>query len=224
MNELRNLIALQARVYEFLEQQDEATLRAILAGTARLTVVGATDAPIARPRPTPSSDPVQAAQDISRLTSEHDRKIYLNAAGFKVDDLHRVARACGLRGYSGLKKAALIDLLSVPDTHDRHVAAAAPPEPAVFEPGPERAGRPETSTAATAVDATAIAERLRELESEQEGAAYLRDQRLDRESLLALAAELQLTRVGRLSQSELEKRVLKQAIGARRKFSGLRKW
>ncbi len=53
---------------------------------------------------------------------------------------------------------------------------------------------------------------------------YLREQRLDHATLLAVAAELQLTRVDRLRQTELEKRVLKQAIGARRKFSGLRKW
>lgn len=70
----------------------------------------------------------------------------------------------------------------------------------------------------------AIATSLRETETEEEGAAYLRAQHLDRESLLAVAAELQLTRVSRLSQTELEKRVLKQAIGARRKFAGLRKW
>ncbi len=70
----------------------------------------------------------------------------------------------------------------------------------------------------------AIALRLHEMETEEEGAAYLHAQHLDRESLLAVAAELQLTRVNRLNQTELEKRVLKQAIGSRRKFSGLRKW
>jgi hypothetical protein len=70
----------------------------------------------------------------------------------------------------------------------------------------------------------AIASQLREIETEEEGAGYLEAQHLDRESLLAVAAELGLTRVNRLSQPELEKRLLKQAIGARRKFAGLRKW
>lgn len=85
---------------------------------------------------------------------------------------------------------------------------------------PAAAGRPDNGPA----DVPAIASRLRETATEEEGAAYLRGQHLDRESLLAVAGELQLTRVGRLSQAELEKRVLKQAIGARRKFAGLRQW
>lgn len=70
----------------------------------------------------------------------------------------------------------------------------------------------------------AIAARLRSTETEQEGDAYLRDLGLNREDLLAVAAALQLTRVERLSMKELVRRVLKQAIGARRKFEGLRKW
>ncbi|MGW5747368.1 Rho termination factor N-terminal domain-containing protein, partial [Amycolatopsis sp. NPDC003861] len=40
MNDLKRLAALQARVFEFLEQQDEATLEAILDGTAQLAVSG----------------------------------------------------------------------------------------------------------------------------------------------------------------------------------------
>jgi len=55
-------------------------------------------------------------------------------------------------------------------------------------------------------------------------AEYLEAQHLDRDSLLAVATELQLTRMDRLSQKELRRRILKQAIGARRKFAGLRKW
>ncbi len=81
-----------------------------------------------------------------------------------------------------------------------------------------------TETIESHSDIAAIAARLRETETEEEGAAYLRAQHLTRESLLAVAAELQLTRVDRLSQTELEKRVLRQAIGARRKFAGLRRW
>ena len=76
-----------------------------------------------------------------------------------------------------------------------------------------------------AADAVAaIAARLRGTATEVEGAAYLHDQDLDHEALLAVAAALGLTRVERLSTRALEARVLKQAIGARRKFEGLRKW
>lgn len=69
-----------------------------------------------------------------------------------------------------------------------------------------------------------IATRLREIDNEADGALYLRTQHLTKEDLLAVATELLLTRVDRLSRRELETRVLKQAIGARRKFDGLRKW
>ena len=77
---------------------------------------------------------------------------------------------------------------------------------------------------ASQVDPAAVAKRLRETATEEEGTAYLQAQQLDRADLLAVAAALQLTRVDRLSRSDLEKRVIKQAIGARRKFEGLRKW
>jgi hypothetical protein len=81
-----------------------------------------------------------------------------------------------------------------------------------------------TDTSESQFDPAAIAQRLRETATVEEGAEYLRIQRLDKEQLLAVATELQLTRVSRLSRTELEKRVLRQAIGARRKYEGLRKW
>lgn len=70
-----------------------------------------------------------------------------------------------------------------------------------------------------AVEAAAY---LRAAGTEAEGAEYLRTQGLDRAGLLAVAAELHLTRVDRLNRAELERRVLNQAITARRKFEGLR--
>lgn len=85
-------------------------------------------------------------------------------------------------------------------------------------PGEPPASGPAESGAA------GIAAQLRETATEDEGVAYLRARGLDREGLLALAAELQLTRVDRLSQPALERRVIKQAIGARNKFAGLRDW
>ena len=74
------------------------------------------------------------------------------------------------------------------------------------------------------LDPAAIALRLRGIDTEAEGAAYLTGLSLDREALLAVAGELLLTRTDRLSRPQLTQRILKQAIGARRKFEGLRSW
>lgn len=73
-------------------------------------------------------------------------------------------------------------------------------------------------------DAAAIALRLRETETEDEGTAYLETLKLTKDDLLAVATELQLTRLERESGAEIKRRIIKQAIGARRKFEGLRKW
>jgi hypothetical protein len=200
VTDLKRLAALQARVYEFLAEQDEATLEAIVDGTAQLAVAGLSTAPT----------------DLSGKT---------------VKELRALAKNRLLRGYSSLTKPKLIALLT------GHGSAAPPAEPPP-EPAPAPAPRPAPAaprpvtsppappkvTASPGVDAAAIAKHLRETETEEEGASYLEAQNLGRDSLLAVAAELQLTRVERLSQKELKRRVLKQAIGARRKFAGLRKW
>ncbi|GAB3134599.1 hypothetical protein GCM10027258_05730 [Amycolatopsis stemonae] len=231
MNDLKNFISLQARWYEFLEQQDEATVRAIANGSVQLGIVGANAAP-GSPSPErplkPSSEPWQVAQDLSKLPSEDERRIYLNSAQLLVKDLRGVARSMGLRGYGNLAKTKLIALLAShsPDrasatVNERSVPAAAPPVP---KDSPSEPVSSPAGTGAPQIDVTTVAAHLRELETEEEGAVYLHEQHLDRDALLAVAAELQLTRVTRLSQPELEKRVLKQAIGARRKFAGLRKW
>ncbi|MGV9676376.1 hypothetical protein ACWDSJ_13935 [Nocardia sp. NPDC003482] len=67
-----------------------------------------------------------------------------------------------------------------------------------------------------------VAARLRIIGTEAEGREFLRAQQLDLDGLREVADDLLLTRVDKLSQAELERRVLKQAIGARRKFEGLR--
>ncbi|ADJ49980.1 hypothetical protein AMES_8155 [Amycolatopsis mediterranei S699] len=205
MNDLKRLAALQARVYEFLAEQDEATLEAILDGTAQLTVDGAAELP-------------QTREGLWKLT---------------VEKLKAMAKDRGLGPYSKLTKPKLIDLLT------GHGSEAPPAEPPPASADPQPVGTapappapqpvatppaPPPVVASPGVDAAAIATRLREIETEEEGASYLEAQHLDRESLLAVAAELQLTRVDRLSRTELKRRVLKQAIGARRKFAGLRKW
>jgi hypothetical protein len=259
MNDLRSFVVLQARLYEFLEQQDETTLQAIVSGAVQLAVLRADDAraPASSPpredariasRPAsdgrtmvPSRDPLQVAQDLSRLTSEHERRIYLNAAELSVKGLQKVAKLRDLVRYSKLTRAELINLLVGHGLDQTDALAGEARTPARSSSYPvdgnseaeqeatTHEARPSTVAPATATvkpnaDVAAIASRLRETETEEEGAAYLHAQHLDRESLLAVAAELQLTRVDRLSQTELEKRVLKQAIGARRKFTGLRRW
>ena len=212
MTDLTTFAALQARVYEFLERQDEATLRAIVDGTARLAVAGADASPAG---PAPTDDPLEEARNLSSLTSERQRRDHL--AKLSVSELKKVAKQLGMTRYSSLTRAKLIDRLVGHDAaRSPAVEAPAQREPVAVEP--------VTTPTMPDVDAAAVAARLRETETEEEGAEYLRAQRLDRGTLLAVAAELQLTRVDRLRQSELEKRILKQAIGARRKFSGLRKW
>ncbi|WP_235078957.1 hypothetical protein [Amycolatopsis orientalis] len=124
--------------------------------------------------------------------------------------LRQVAKFAGRRRYSKLGQTDLIALL------------------AGDSPGPMSPHAPssaaETASAPPGGKATAVAAHLRQTETEEEGEAYLREQHLSKDELLAVAAELQLTRVSRLSHQELVRRVLKQAIGARRKFAGLRKW
>lgn len=218
MNDLKSFVTLQARLFEFLARQDETTLRAIAGGTAQLAVIGAEAAPA--PSAAPSSDPRQVALELSTLPTESERRIYLNSAKLLVKQLREVAVSMGVPGYRSLTKPKLIALLA--GHHTPKAAEAAPSTPVNDSPkidAPEKVERPGPD-----VEAVGVASHLRELETEEEGAAYLREQRLDREALLAVAAELQLTRVTRLTPAELEKRVLKQAIGARRKFAGLRKW
>jgi hypothetical protein len=120
----------------------------------------------------------------------------------------------------------------LPDDHPaaRHLATAtdlaarlAPAARPAKAPARKPLGSVPVTARATAAT-PGIAQRLRDLPDEAAGAAYLAGLDLDRAALLAVAAELHLTRVDRLSRAELQRRVLKQAIGARRKFAGLRHW
>lgn len=70
-------------------------------------------------------------------------------------------------------------------------------------------------------DPETIAAHLRDLDSEEEGATYLDAQKLDHADLLAVAAELRLSRLERLSKPKLRQRIVHQAITARKKFQGL---
>jgi hypothetical protein len=231
VSDLRSFAVLQARVFEFLERQDEDTLRSIVDGTAQLTVAGApeqaphaTQAPPAgHAPPRPSDDPFQVVQDLPKLASVEDRRNYLRATRLKRSGLKEVARLLGVRRYSSLRVGQLIDVLAGADD----TGEPEPPAPVPARQTPARAPQATAETPpppAPTAEVTAIATKLRETETEEEGAEYLTEQRLARDDLLAVAAELGLTRVNRLPQTELEKRVLKQAIGARRKFAGLRKW
>ncbi|GAA4891372.1 hypothetical protein [Saccharopolyspora cebuensis] len=75
-------------------------------------------------------------------------------------------------------------------------------------------------------DPKTIAAHLRTLDTVEEGEAYLTAQGVhrDRDGLVAVATELRLTRMERATKPELVRRILQQAISARRKFEGLRKW
>ncbi|MCP2330570.1 hypothetical protein [Actinoalloteichus caeruleus] len=250
MTELRRLIALNARWNEFLENQDEATLDALIDGAIRLTTTNVEgirdDAAQRGGAPTTSppegdvlspDDPRQVTSTLSALTSENDRRAYLDTLRLTVKQLRAVAKLRGLTRYSGLTRAALITLLASggperDDTDTAHPGTPPGDEPTATQTGQHHApAAPRSSTPSSTggapvveVDAAAIATRLRRTETEEDGAAYLDAQGLDREGLLAVAAELRLTRMDRLSRTELRRRVLKQAIGARRKFAGLRKW
>lgn len=230
MNDLRTFAVLQARVYAFLEQQDEATLRAIVDGEARLAVVPGdaqtSAASVPSQEPMRSADPSKAAAgELSRLASEQERRTYLDQAKLTVKELKKVANLLGLRRYSSLKQPQLIDRLAEWAPEQTAPLPTAPPEfPPSVDQGRPQATVHENRPAQSNADVAAITAHLCELNTEKEGAAYLRAQHVDREILLAIAAELQLTRVDRLKQTELEKKVLKQAIVARRKFAGLRRW
>ncbi|MFC3451300.1 hypothetical protein [Amycolatopsis speibonae] len=219
MKELKAFVALQARLYEFLEQQDAKTLQAILDGKAHLVVVQAEGTPA----PTASSERLSVVRELLKRTSGQSWVSFTRSRKIKKDALSEAAEKLGLSFHAKATVAELADLLVSRGSGLIGETAGTPepessPEP---EPRPALPAPPPTSPSP---EAAAIASRLREMDTEQEGAAYLDAQRLDRESLLAVAAELQLTRVTRLSQTELKKRVLNQAIVSRRKFSGLRAW
>lgn len=243
MNELRRLILLNARWYEFLGQQADSTLEAMIAGAGRLAFVrddqAFTDAESredvrtgTRPEPvgpatSPPRDPYQAAQVLPTLASEHERRAYLTATRFTVKELREVAKLCGLSRYSKLARAGLVNLLSGETTGEPRdpIGSDSTSEQATTAQKPPPSNpKPPSGVSVPKIDAAAVASHLRDTDTEEEGAAYLDEQQLDREGLLSVATELQLTRVERLPMKELRKRVLKQAIGARRKFAGLRKW
>lgn len=102
--------------------------------------------------------------------------------------------------------------------------------PAGTDPGPTRTteadqgNQSEAAPAREGFDPAAIAAELRALATEADGEAYLDGLGLDRAGLLAVAGELLLTRVDRLTKPQLKQRLLKQAIGSRRKYDGLRTW
>lgn len=69
-----------------------------------------------------------------------------------------------------------------------------------------------------------IAATLRATETAAEGAAWLQELNLDQVTLVQVAAALGMTRVENLSAPQLRERCVRQAITARRKYDGLRKW
>ncbi|GAB3471311.1 hypothetical protein [Actinophytocola sediminis] len=70
----------------------------------------------------------------------------------------------------------------------------------------------------------AIAQHLRATDTTDQGATYLADLHLGKTDLIAVAAALGMTRVEHLTATALRARIVQQAIGARRKYAGLRTW
>ena len=93
----------------------------------------------------------------------------------------------------------------------RHTAAS-PPQP-----------RPALS-AITHPEATEIIERLRSMNTEQEGMDYLTNRSTTVALLRAVGAELGLRLPSKIRKPDALRAVLDQTIGAKRKFAGLRKW
>jgi hypothetical protein len=91
-------------------------------------------------------------------------------------------------------------------------------------PAPAKEATVAPQTAQTNVDAVAIAQHLRTLDTMEAGAAYLQAQQLNRAGLLAVATEAGLSRIGNVSLAALQGKILKQTISARKKFAGLRHW
>ena len=116
----------------------------------------------------------------------------------------------------------------------RHLRRAAALATALADTTP--ASAPQTAPAAQAhpapaaaptpdADAAAVADHLRTLDTVPDGAAHLDTLNLTAAQLRAVAAACGLTRLpSGLSRAALRDRVLQQAIGARRKFAGLRHW
>lgn len=103
-------------------------------------------------------------------------------------------------------------------------APATPPTPRRVQPAavPVRPARPANPVDTAAPDAVAIADHLRGLDTTDDGAAYLAG--LGTQQLRAVAAQVHLTRVDRLSATALRARIVQQAIGTHRKFASLRQW
>jgi hypothetical protein len=223
VTELKPVVALAAQLVEFLAQQDEATLQALASGEARLAVVDASAAHTAA-QPVallaePLSESERLQRELSALTTEDERRNHLVTRNPSKRTMQDVAKALRMKRYSHLRAADLRDRLA------RHGVAATGTSATATEPRPARQElAPPAEPGKSPAEVAAIVVRLREAESEEEGAEFLREEQLDRASLLAVAADLQLTRVERLSRADLERKVLNQAIGARRKFAGLRSW
>ena len=207
MSDLRKMIALNTLAWEFFAKQDDRTIDALVSGALGLSLSApAESAPAEADRVEPRGE-AKTSGGLAERSSEDQRRAHLSNAGLSVKELKEIAKQNGFTGYSKLPRDRLLDLL-----------ASGSPKPV---PPPKEPARDDT---ATDPRAEAIGARLRETETEEQGMLYLDSLRLNRESLLAVAAALGLTRVTRLSLRELKRRVLKQAIGARRKYAGLREW
>lgn len=73
-------------------------------------------------------------------------------------------------------------------------------------------------------DPAQVAATLRSCDTVPDGANYLDGLRPSKDDLVALVQALGVTRTNGLTKTDLRDRALRQAIGARRKYDGLRSW
>jgi hypothetical protein len=222
VTDLQTLTRLQARVFEFLAQQDESTLHQLADGALQLTVTDGEGSVAPRRTQVPrADDPIEVARELQRISAPQDRAYYLDTLGASVKTLKGVAKILGLRRYSDLTLIRLKEMLADPG------GAQLPRRgPGVQRQTPLPAtayGQAPPPAATPPVDGDAIAAQLRQFATEDEGGTHLHALGLDVDGLRAVAGALGMSRVESLTAVELEKRILKQAIGARNKFAVLRR-
>ncbi|GAA1528605.1 hypothetical protein GCM10009827_052280 [Dactylosporangium maewongense] len=94
--------------------------------------------------------------------------------------------------------------------------------PAKAAPAAAPKGAGSRSRGKAPIDATAVAAELRELGTLEDGIAYLSSRGMTVDQLKQVCVELNIRPRG--NKGDIEKQVLNQAIGARRKYAGLREW
>jgi hypothetical protein len=99
VTDLQTLTRLQARVFEFLAQQDESTLHQLADGALQLTVTDGEGSVAPRRTQVPrADDPIEVARELQRISAPQDRAYYLDTLGASVKTLKGVLAGLSSRG------------------------------------------------------------------------------------------------------------------------------